>query len=133
MKVEKSTHERYTLLCLLEEKIHSLNAPELKSEFVFLNTSGVRNIIVNLKNVAHIDSSGLSAILVGNRICSEDGGVLVLCHLTEHVEKLINISKLNDTLNIIPTEEEAISEVIMADIEADLLAEGDATTTVTNA
>lgn len=132
MRIEKNTHERYTLLCLLDDKINSLNAPDVKSEFVLLSSSGVRNIIVNLKNVNYIDSSGLSAILIGNRLCNDKGGVLVLCHLTEHVEKLITISKLNDTLNIIPTESEAIDEVIFADVEADLLAEGDATT-LTNA
>ena len=67
-------------------------------------------------------------------MCNEAGGVLVLCHLDKMVEKLIEITHLNEVLNIIPTETEAIHEVIMADIEADLLASDEEDTTpVTNA
>lgn len=134
MKIATNKEERYTLLNLLEENLNSLHAPQVKSEFVLLNASGVRNMIVNLQHVNYIDSSGLSAILTANRICEEAGGVLVLCHLTEKVEKLINITRLDEVLNIIPTEKEAIEQVIMADIEADLLAGTEEDTiTATNA
>ncbi len=134
MRMQKNIEERYTLLTLLDENLNSAFAPQVKSEFVLLNTSGARNIIVNLQHVKYIDSSGLSAILTANRGCEEAGGVLVLCHLTEHVEKLITITRLDEVLNIIPTEREAIEQVIMADIEADLLAADDMdTATATNA
>ena len=112
--------EQYTILKLQEEKIDSPLSPILKSEFVTLNAEGVKNIIIDLADVKYVDSSGLSAILVGNRIYNEDGGIFILTRLNDHVMKLIKISQLNNVLNILPTVEEAIDAVFLKEIESDL-------------
>jgi anti-sigma B factor antagonist len=75
--------------------------------------------------VKYVDSSGLSAILVGNRIFSEDGGIFVLAALNDHVKKLIKISQLNNVLNILPTIEEAIDAVFLMEIKSGLEEEDD--------
>jgi len=120
MKFEKNIEEHYVILTLLEEKLVSYSAPEVKEELVMLTTAGARNIILNLKNVKYIDSSGLSVLLLGNRICLEIEGCFVVCSPTQHVQKLIEISHLQKTLNIVATEEEAIEYVFMSDIEGEL-------------
>lgn len=120
MKYSIDKGEQYTILKLLEEKIDSPLSPILKSEFVTLNAEGVKNIIIDLGDVKYVDSSGLSAILVGNRIYNEDGGIFILTRLNEHVMKLIKISQLNNVLNILPSIEEAIDAVFLKEIEADL-------------
>ena len=120
MKFEKNLEELYTSITILEENLNSSIAPILKGEFVMLNAEGIRNIVLNLGKVKYVDSSGLSAILVANRICEDVGGVLVLCHLTEHVEKLIHISQLDSFLNIIGTEKEAVEAIFMAEMESEL-------------
>ncbi len=120
MKFEKNIEDLYTSIKVIEEKLDTRIAPILKGEFVMLNAEGIKNIILNLSLVKYADSSGLSAILIANRICEEAGGVLVLCHLTEHVEKLIHISQLDSFLNIIPTEKEAIEAIYMAVLESQL-------------
>jgi anti-anti-sigma factor len=112
--------EQYTILKLHEEKIDSPLSPILKSEFVTLNAEGVKNIILDFADVKYVDSSGLSAILVGNRIYNEDGGIFILTRLNDHVMKLIKISQLNNVLNILPTVEEAIDAVFLKEIESDL-------------
>jgi anti-sigma B factor antagonist len=48
----------------------------------------------------YCDSSGLSAILVANRLCKNAGGTFVLCGLNEAVERLITISQLDTVLTI---------------------------------
>jgi anti-anti-sigma factor len=97
-------------------------APGLKSELITLHAEGVRNIILDLSDVKYTDSSGLSALLVGNRIVQEDGGIFVLASLSDHSMKLIKISQLDSVLNILPTVEEAIDTVYMHEIEKDLKA-----------
>ncbi|MDH5383025.1 MAG: anti-anti-sigma factor, partial [Cyclobacteriaceae bacterium] len=64
--------------------------------------------------------SGLSAMLVGNRILQEDNGLFILANLSEHTSKLIKISQLDSVLNILPTVEEAIDAIFMHEIENDL-------------
>lgn len=117
MRIEKSSSEQFTVVKLLNEKLDSRFSAELKTEFVNLNTAGAKNIIFNLGDVKYVDSSGLSAILTANRLCEGVGGILVLCGLNPHVEKLIKISHLETVLQILPTEQEAREAIFMHEIE----------------
>lgn len=121
MRVEKSVEEKFTILKVLEEKIDSRIAPQLKTEFVNLVTQGARNLILNLEEVKYVDSSGLSSILVANRSCSGAGGVLVITGVNPHVSKLFQISQLTTVLNILPTMTEAREFVFMHELENDIL------------
>lgn len=120
MKYTIDKQEKYSLLRLHEEKMDSSVAPGLKSELITLHAEGVKNIILDLSDVKYTDSSGLSALLVGNRIFQEEGGIFVLAALSEHTLKLIKISQLDSVLNITLTPEEAIDSVFMHEIEKDL-------------
>jgi anti-sigma B factor antagonist len=120
MKYTIDKQEKYAMLRLHEEKLDSGVAPNLKSELITLHAEGVSNIILDLSEVKYTDSSGLSALLVGNRIVQEDGGIFVLTALSDHTMKLIKISQLDSVLNILPKVEEAIDAVFMHEIERDL-------------
>jgi anti-anti-sigma factor len=123
MNYTTDKQEKYAAIRINEEKLNATVAPELKSVFVALNTEGMANLIVDLNEVKYIDSSGLSALLIANRLCNEKRGTLVLCGITEHVMKLIKISQLEKVLNILPTHEEAVDLVFMNDLEQSLGAE----------
>jgi anti-sigma B factor antagonist len=99
--------DKYTVIKLQAEKLDSNLAPSLKSELVVLNTDGVKNIIIDLSETRYCDSSGLSAILVGNRLCKNGEGVCVLVGLQDSIKKLISISQLNNILTITDTLPEA--------------------------
>jgi anti-sigma B factor antagonist len=120
MKYTIDKQEKYSSIRLHEEKLDSSVAPQLKSEMITLHAEGISNIILDLTEVKYTDSSGLSALLVGNRIMQEDGGIFVLASLSEHTMKLIKISQLDTVLNIVPTHEEAVDAVYMHQIEKDL-------------
>ena len=82
------------------EKLDAIVSPELKSQFLILSKSGSNDFVLDLTNVKYCDSSGLSALLVGNRFSKSSEGTFVVCGLQPNVEKLINISQLNSVLNI---------------------------------
>jgi anti-sigma B factor antagonist len=124
MKYTIDKQEKYSLLRLHEEKLDSSVAPGLKSELITLHAEGVKNIILDLAEVKYTDSSGLSALLVGNRIVQEEGGIFILTTLSDHTMKLIKISQLDSVLNILPKVEEAIDAVFMHEIEKDLKSSG---------
>jgi anti-sigma B factor antagonist len=94
-------------------------SPSLKSELVVLNSEGFKNIIIDLTDTRYCDSSGLSAILVANRLCKNSGGTFVLTGLQRSVMKLISISQLDTILNIAPTVSEAVDLLFMEEIERD--------------
>lgn len=120
MKYQVDKQERYAIFTLEEPNLNSLIAPQLKSEFVFLRNEGVRNLIFDLGEVNYVDSSGLSSILTANRIWKDFGSFVMTNIHSESVQKLIEISKLDGILTIIPTVEEAIEYVFMEDLERDL-------------
>jgi len=100
--------DNYTLIQVLEEKLDTHIAPNLKSELVLISGNGEKNIILDLSNCRYCDSSGLSAILVANRLCKNANGTFVLAGLTEAVERLITISQLDTVLNITETLDDAV-------------------------
>ncbi|MBX2971989.1 MAG: STAS domain-containing protein [Flavobacteriales bacterium] len=111
---------RYTLVTSNVDKLDTTCAPELKSELVYLNKTSVRNVIIDLTATRYCDSSGLSALLVANRLCKSVNGTLVVCGLQEPVQKLVQISQLESVLSITPTPAEAVDLLYMEEIEKDV-------------
>jgi anti-sigma B factor antagonist len=105
-KIEKQGN--HTLIQVLEEKLDTHIAPTLKSELVLVSGNGEKNIILDLSKCRYCDSSGLSAILVANRLCKNANGTFVLTGLNDAVERLITISQLDTVLNITKTIDEGV-------------------------
>jgi anti-anti-sigma factor len=120
MKFFIDRQEKYCLLALLEEKLNSLNATQFKTELVTLHAEGVRNMILDLSKVNFVDSSGLSSLLVGNRVCKQANGTFVIAGANDNVMKLIKISQLDSILQIVPTDSEAIDLVLMDEVEREI-------------
>ena len=112
MDFKKEKKNNFTLVTILAEKVDTNIAPVLKAEFVLVSSNGEKNMLLDFSACRYIDSSGLSAILVANRLCKNAGGKLVLTGLQSAVERLIIISQLDSVLNIAYTMEKA-KELLM--------------------
>lgn len=120
MEYSIKKEEKYIVIGLNEDKLDAVIAPELKSEFIKLDQEGFKNMILDLSETKYIDSSGLSAILVANRLCSSNKGSFVITNISEHITKLITISQLNSVLNITKTNEEAVDLIFLNEMENDI-------------
>lgn len=120
MKFTVDKHEKYILIKLNESKLNSLVSPQLKSELILKNTEGQRNIVLDMSNVKYADSSGLSSLLVGHRLCKNAEGLFILTGINEAVSRLITISQLDSVITIVPKVDEAIDLIFMEEIEKDL-------------
>lgn len=120
MKFEVIHKDKVAVIATKVEKLDAIHAPELKSEIVMQNKDGVKNLIIDLTDTRYIDSSGLSALLVANRLCRDANGSFVLCGLQDNVKKLISISQLESVLKITPTQNEAVDLVYMEEVERDI-------------
>ena len=120
MKFTVDKKEKYVVLRIQEAKLTTLVAPELKAEFLFLFQQEFRNIVVDLTEVQYCDSSGLSALLTGFRLCRDSNGIFILTNLQDHVRKLIAISQLDNMLTIIPSVNEAVDYIFMDEVEKQL-------------
>ena len=120
MNFEIEKKDGYAIVKVKVEKLDSQISPTLKSELVVLNSDEFSNIIIDLSDSRYCDSSGLSAILVANRLCKNSGGTFVLCGLQRSVSKLISISQLDTILNITPTLDESVDFLALESVEKDL-------------
>ena len=125
MKYSIDKQDRYAVFSLEEENLNSILAPQLKSEFVILANEGIKNLVFDLSAVQYVDSSGLSAILTADRLWKALGSFILTGIEHPNVKKLIEISRLDSVLTIVPTVEESVDYIFMEEIERELNAETD--------
>lgn len=117
MNFEVKEQDKFVVIKSKVEKLDTNHAPELKSLLVFHNKNNVKNLIIDLAESRYCDSSGLSALLVANRLCKNAGGTFVLTGLQEPVQKLIHISQLHTVLNITPDVTSAMDHVMAVSVD----------------
>ena len=125
MKYSIDKQDRYAVFRLEEETLNSVVAPKLKSEFVILANEGIQNLIFDLSDVEFVDSSGLSSILTADRLWKKLGSFILTGIEHDSVKKLIEISRLDTVLTIVPTVSESIDYVFMEEIERELNADSE--------
>ena len=113
MQYSLDKNDKYALIKLHEQKLNTLISAELKSELLIINSQGYTNIILDLSDTQYCDSSGLSAVLVGNRVCRNANGSFILTGLSDAIQKLITISQLDQVLTITPSLDEAVSLILV--------------------
>ncbi|MBB78620.1 MAG: anti-anti-sigma factor [Crocinitomicaceae bacterium] len=93
------------------EKLNTSNSSSLKAELVLLGKENFNKIVIDMSFTKYCDSSGLSAILIANRMCKDNGGQFYLCGLMPNVQKLIEIAQLDRVLKISPNQEDALAKI----------------------
>jgi anti-anti-sigma factor len=117
MKYTVDKKEQFVVFTPMEEKLDSALSPKLKSELLTVNAEGYNNLVIDMSQVKYADSSGLSALLVGNREFSRNGGIFIVASPQEHVMKLMKISMLDKVFTIVDSIEEAAEAIFIHEIE----------------
>ena len=122
MKFSVDKHEKYVVLKLDETSLTKENAPKLKSEFILLNAEGYCNIVLDFSMVSGCeDSQDLSCLLVGDRLCKKANGLFIVTGLQDSIVTLLEMSAIDQSLNILDQLEEAEDLIFMEEIEKELL------------
>lgn len=101
-----------TIFKLNEARLDSLNAGQLKAEFLILAQADVESLILDLSQVSYVDSAGLSALLLAERQQTAHGGDVRLVGVNENVKSLLRITQLDRIFPMYAT----VSEAIQADL-----------------
>ncbi len=103
-----------TIIRITTPRFTAVEAPALKALFTELvQNEGKNFLVVDLSGVDYIDSSGLSALLLGHRLTRDSGGSLALFGAHGWTEKVIRISELHRVFNMFESEEEALDYLIL--------------------
>jgi len=98
-----------TLLELSEERLDAHNSGDLKNEMLALFEDGKNQLVIDLKDVRFIDSSGLGALVSGYKNASARNGNLKLCSLQPQVKSMFELTRLHRVFEIYPSAEDALA------------------------
>jgi anti-sigma B factor antagonist len=85
------------------------SAPALKEKLTELLKSGAKSLVVDLSDVAFLDSTGLGALVEARAATSEAGGTLPIVCGQERILKRFTITGLDGVFDIYPTVDEALA------------------------
>ncbi|MBD3379871.1 MAG: anti-sigma factor antagonist [Candidatus Omnitrophica bacterium] len=84
-------------------------SPEVKKAFDGAMKDKHEKVVINLKDVGYVDSSGLATLVEILKNLRAYGGKLKLSNLSDKVKGLFEITKLDKLFDIVADEEEAVS------------------------
>lgn len=91
-----------------EERLDAHNSGELKSEMQKLFEEGNKNLLIDLKDVRFIDSSGLGALVSGFKNAISHQGNLKLSSLQPQVKSMFELTRLHRVFEIFASTSEAL-------------------------
>lgn len=97
-----------TILTVGEERLDAHNSGDLKVELAGLYAAGNIHILVDLKEVRFIDSSGLGALVSGFKNAISHQGSLKLATLQPQVKSMFELTRLHRVFEIFLSADEAI-------------------------
>jgi anti-sigma B factor antagonist len=112
MNFEIKQSNGITIFKLNEKRLDTNISGLVKGEFTILvKSEGVNKLIIDMSEVESCDSSGLSAILVANRLIHSSNGQMRIAAPSEKVFSLIKITQLDRVLPVCGTVDEALSDL----------------------
>lgn len=109
MRTVTERREGRTVLRLKEERLDAHNSGELKDRILKLFEEGERDLIVDLRDVQFIDSSGLGALLSGHKNAVQRSTGFALAGLQPRVKSMFELTRLQRVFEIYPGLAEALA------------------------
>ncbi len=108
MNIKIEQNGGVTVIFVREERLDAHNSEELKIEMNRLFDGGTKDLLIDLKEVRFIDSSGLGVLVSGFKNASTRQGTLKLCALQTQVKSMFELTRLHRVFDIFQTVDEAL-------------------------
>lgn len=111
MKVNRRDLDSAVVLDLKGQLTGGPDAEKFRDLFKALVDEGQKNIVVNLKDVDWISSTGIGIMIRGYKTIREANGHFVLVRVGERTQQIFNVLRLYDIFKILETEEQALEYI----------------------
>lgn len=109
LKTEKNGD--FMVVFVREERLDAHNSGEFKTELNRLFEAGSNNVIIDLKEVRFIDSSGLGVLVSGYKNASTLHGSIKLSGLQSQVKSMFELTRLHRVFDIFATVDDALESL----------------------
>ncbi|WLR43804.1 anti-sigma F factor antagonist [Bacillus carboniphilus] len=114
LSIELEVKKRVLCIRLSGELDHHSSEELRKQVSNAMVSTKVEHILLNLKELTFMDSSGLGVILGRYKEIKETGGEMVVCSITPPIERLFNLSGLFKIVNLESSEDAALEALGVA-------------------
>ena len=108
MDIKTERTEGITVLFVREDRLDANNSEELKVELRRLFENGTKDLVIDLKEILFIDSSGLGVLVSGYKNASILHGTLKLSNLQSQVKSMFELTRLHRVFDIFTTVDDAL-------------------------
>jgi anti-sigma B factor antagonist len=108
MNMNFAEKNNIVVLFIKEERLDAHNSNDLKNTLKNLFEEGKKNILIDLKDVRFIDSSGLGALVSGFKNAISHQGILKLSTLQPQVKSMFELTRLHRVFDIFSATDEAL-------------------------
>ena len=108
MNLQTEIKNDIVIIYVKEERLDAHNSGELKIEVQKLFAEGKKNVLIDLKDVRFIDSSGLGALVSGFKNAITNQGNLKLSTLQSQVRSMFELTRLHRVFEIFASTSEAL-------------------------
>lgn len=109
LDIEQREREGIVIMDLNGRLIVGEPVAGLRERIRELSDAGSNNVILNLKEVDYIDSTGLGGLVISYTSLKKSGGALKLLHLTRRNIELLVLTKLTTVFEIFDDEQDAVN------------------------
>lgn len=108
MNIKTELSDGISVLFIKEDRLDANNSEDLKGELRRLFDSGAKDLVIDLKEIHFIDSSGLGALVSGYKNASIIHGSLKLSGLQTQVKSMFELTRLHRVFDIFTTVDDAL-------------------------
>jgi anti-sigma B factor antagonist len=109
LEIEQREREGIVILELKGRLIVGEPVAGLRERIREMSESGTNNVILGLKDVDYIDSTGLGGLVISYTTLKKAGGALKLLNLSQRNIELLVLTKLTTVFEIFDEEQDAVN------------------------
>ncbi|GAX35878.1 STAS domain-containing protein [Nodularia sp. NIES-3585] len=92
--------------------LNAAKGNELRREITNITSTGADIVLIDLKDVNFIDSSGLGALVSAMQAVKQTNAKLFICSVNDQVKMIFELTKMDRILKIFATRDEFNSHVL---------------------
>jgi anti-sigma B factor antagonist len=92
----------------LQGRLDSNTSQSFEKRLLDSISDGVKNVIIDFKDLDYISSAGLRVILKATKTLKREEGKIMLCAMQDYVKEVFEIAGFDSFLPIVPTMDDAL-------------------------
>ena len=107
MRFSQREHRGFPVIDLKGKLTGGPEAETFRDVFKSLVQQGKKRVIINMRDVEWISSTGIGILIRGYKTIREAGGDFVIAHVSERPQQVFNVLRLDQIFKIAVDEDEA--------------------------